>query len=99
MQKCLYPYVHVEIDNIDLYLLPKSLFKSNIKYAEYIFSLENILKPRKFEYKEITIDKAIEILISDNSSDLLYLKENYNYDILKNEGDLIVKLNIWIDVY
>ena len=70
-------------NNIDLYLLPKSLFKSNIKYAEYIFSLENILKPRKFENKEI--------LISDNSSDLLYLKENYNYDILKNEGENIYK--------
>jgi hypothetical protein len=40
-KKRLHPFVHCEGNNMNLYLLPKSLFESNIKYSEYIFSLKD----------------------------------------------------------
>ena len=52
-KKRLHPFLHCEGNNMNLYLLPKSLFESNIKYSEYIFSLEDIIKSKNFENKEI----------------------------------------------
>ena len=63
----LHPYVHAGKTSINYYLLPVSLFNSNLKYADYIFSLTDILKENKDgeedNKNEINIEK---VKIDDN---------------------------------
>lgn len=64
-KKNLHPFVHVSGEKINLYLLPKSLFKSDIDYAKYIFTLGRIMKSQKENKKEIKNEK--DKLIIDNN--------------------------------
>ena len=47
-----HPFVHASSDKLNLYLLPRSLFKSDIKYTEYIFTLEDIIEKKEKEKKD-----------------------------------------------
>ena len=76
-KKRLHPFVHCESKNMNLYLLPKSLFESNIKYSEYIFSLEDIIKSKNFEDKEI----------KNNSNDFLFDKD---FEIYKKNKEISI---------
>ena len=51
-KKTLNPYVHGDNDKINYYLLPRSLFDSNLKFAEYMFSLTDIIKKKESSEKE-----------------------------------------------
>ena len=51
-KKNLHPFVHASSDKLNLYLLPRSLFKSDIKYTEYIFTLEDIIETKEKEKKD-----------------------------------------------
>lgn len=42
-KKYLHKYVHAGSDEINYYLLPKSLFKSDLKYADYMLSLDEFI--------------------------------------------------------
>ena len=56
----LHPYVHASKKGIDFYLLPRSVFSSNLKYADFIFSLTDNLKGNKagenVDAKKVNID-------------------------------------------
>ena len=54
----LHPYVHASKSCINYYLLPSSVFTSNLKYADYIFSLTDILKKNKDDEKAINIENV-----------------------------------------
>jgi hypothetical protein len=54
----LHPYTHASKSDINYYLLPSSIFTSNLKYADYIFSLPDILKKNKDDEKAINIEKV-----------------------------------------
>ena len=45
-KKNCHPIVHMSKKDIDYYLLPRSLFSSNLKYADYIFSLSDKTKQK-----------------------------------------------------
>ena len=67
---------------MNLYLLPRSLFKSDIKYTEYIFTLEDIIekkeKEKKDEEKKDEEKKDVEKKENelDNDENLNIYKEN-----------------------
>ena len=71
-KKNLHPFVHASSDKLNLYLLPRSLFKSDIKYTEYIFTLEDIIKTIEKERKDEE-KKENEL---DNDENLNIYKEN-----------------------
>ena len=56
-KKNLLQFVHSSGENTNIYLLPKSLFKSDIKYAKYIFSLGRIMKSQKTNKKDTNNEK------------------------------------------
>jgi len=64
-KKRLHQFVHCKVKNIIFYLLSKNLFESNIKYSEYIFSLEKIIKSKNFEDKEIKNNSNDFLLYND----------------------------------
>ena len=45
-QNYFHPIVHANKKAIDYYLLPGSLFNSNLKFADYVFSLTDIIKDK-----------------------------------------------------
>ena len=51
----LHPYVRASKSGINYYLLPSSMFTSNLKYVDYIFSLSDTLKKNKDDEKVITL--------------------------------------------
>ena len=71
-KKNLHPFVHASSDKLNLYLLPRSLFKSDIKYTEYIFTLEDIIETKEKEKKDEE-KKENEL---DNDENLKIYKEN-----------------------
>ena len=103
-KKTLNPYVHGDNDKINYYLLPRSLFDSNLKFAEYMFSLTDIIKKKessekekeskskdKKEYSDLYIyikDKEISII---KAMEILF---SVNLpDILTLEKNLVENLN------
>ena len=50
-KKNYHPIVHMSKKDIDYYLLPRSLFSSNLKYADYIFSLTDNIKQNSYDNK------------------------------------------------
>jgi len=54
----LYPYAHASKSSINYYLLPSSMFTSNLKYVDYIFSLSDTLKKNKDDEKVINIENV-----------------------------------------
>ena len=50
-KKNCHPIVHMSKKDIDYYLLPRSLFSSNLKYADYIFSLSDKTKQKNYDDK------------------------------------------------
>ena len=49
----LHPYVHDSKSGINYYLLPSSMFSSNLKYSDYIFSLADTFKKNKADENTI----------------------------------------------
>lgn len=77
-----HPFVHASKKEINYYLLPKSLFSSNIKCANYVFTLTDIMNNSKDDEEE-----------KDNT---INLKEEEKFQIYKEEKTLGIKdaLNI-----
>ena len=77
-----HPFVHASKKEINYYLLPKSLFSSNIKCANYVFTLTDIMNNSKDDEEE-----------KDNT---INLKEEEKFQIYKEEKTLDIKdaLNI-----
>ena len=69
------PIVHASRKDLNYYLLPSCVFSSNLKYADYVFSLTDIIQDKK-DYK----DK------SDNKNNDDYKKKDKNDDLDKNDN-------------
>ena len=69
-KKHLHPFVHASGDKINLYLLPKSLFQSDIKYAEYIFTLGDIIKTQEQEEKQENIKEDKKEVKHENKKEV-----------------------------
>ena len=92
-QNYLNSYVHASKTSINYYLLPFNMFSSNLKYADYIFSLTDILKKNKDGEEGNKIEINIEK--EKNSCDYKLYKEKKVIDI--NEALQILlsnKINI-----
>ena len=76
--------------DIDYYLLPRSLFSSNLKYADYIFSLSDKTKQKNYDDKnddkiklknkidEYTLYKDEKIIAIEEVLDILFSKNYLN---------------------
>ena len=84
------PVVHISKKNSDYYLLPRSLFSSNLKYADYIFSLSNNVKQNNYgdqnkdkiklenESDEYSLYKDEKIITIDEALNILFSKNYLN---------------------
>lgn len=52
-KKNLHPFVHAEGSNLDYYLLTNNLFESNLKRANLLFSLDDMIETKKLDEKTI----------------------------------------------
>ena len=64
-KKSLHPFVHAEGDNIDYYLLTNNLFDSNLKRADLLFSLGDMIETKNLNDKEIK-NKLDELNLTEN---------------------------------
>lgn len=95
-KKSLHPFVHAEGENINYYLIPSSIFDSNLKCADYLFSMDDMIRKNKIEDKgetEIYFDE-FEI----DSSWSIYKKNKEisiekAIDILFNDYGFTIKEN------
>ena len=78
-------YVQGSQSGINYYLLPPSMFSSNLKYANYIFSLTDILKKNKDDKNSINILFEIENVKIDSE-----------YKLYKDEKD--IKINEALEI-
>ena len=84
------PVVHISKKNSDYYLLPRSLFSSNLKYADYIFSLSDNVKQNNYgdqnkdkiklenESDEYSLYKDEKIITIDEALNILFSKNYLN---------------------
>ena len=84
------PVVHISKKNSDYYLLPRSLFSSNLKYADYIFSLSDNVKQNNYgaqnkdkikleiESDEYSLYKDEKIISIDEALNILFSKNYLN---------------------
>ena len=84
------PVVHISKKNSDYYLLPRSLFSSNLKYADYIFSLSDNVKQNNYgdqnkdkiklenESDEYSLYKDEKIIAIDEALNILFSKNYLN---------------------
>ena len=61
----LHPFVHANDKGINYYLLPRSLFSSNLKYADYVFSLTDIINGNNNDEKEEKNEINLETIDND----------------------------------
>ncbi len=103
-KKRLNPFIHGEGDKINNYLLPRSLFASNLQYENYLLSLNDLIqkieteeKKIKSKFNELDIDENIEIYkhnkeINVEEALFILLSKNKNniFEFEKNNIDNIV---------
>ena len=108
-KKNCHPIVHMSKKDIDYYLLPRSLFSSNLKYADYIFSLSDKTKQKNYDDKnddkiklenkidEYTLYKDEKIIVIEEVLDILFSKNYLNMSEInvdnKIEGKKKLELN------
>ena len=64
-KKNLHPFVHAEGDSIDYYLLTNNLFDSDLKRADLLFSLGDMIETKNFNDKDIKY-KLDELELSED---------------------------------
>ena len=70
-----HPIVHASKKDINHYLLPRNLFSSNIKYADYIFFLNDIINCNEIEKEDKNENNVAKI--SDDKDFKLYEEKKY----------------------
>lgn len=63
-KKNLHPFVHAEGSNLDYYLLTNNLFESNLKRANLLFSLDDMIETKRLDEKSIK-DKLDELGLNE----------------------------------
>ena len=87
-KKHLHQLVHSSSDRINLYLLPKNLFQSDIKYAEYIFTLGDIIKTKEQEKKQEDINKDKTEEKQEGEKEKNNMKRDENFSIYEKKKDI-----------
>ena len=96
--------VHMSERDLDYYLLPKSLFSSNLKYADYIFSLSVTIKQNnddkneeknKINFEKKNIDfklyKDEKIVTIDEALRILFLNNYFNLNEINIDDKMQMK--------